>query len=439
MAFAQEGNITFSVDMTSYNGTETLTADNVYVNGVYNGWCGNCNPLTDADGDGIYEGTYLVPAGVNEFKYTVGGWSDEESLVPELTCVVTVGENTNRVMMVAGDASLPTYCWNACADCSGQGAAQAGNVTFSVDMSEYSGAEIIGAESVFLSGEFNEWNGTSNMLSDEDGDMVYTITVPMPAGVGVYKFTINDWADEENLDGFGGCTQTFGEFVNRLVIVDGDVTLPTHCFNSCVACGVAVAQPGNVSVSVNMNEYSGAEILAADNVFVSGFFNEWCGNCNPLDDTDGDGIYEGVIPFPGGTQQFKFNVNNWADQEVFAGGEPCTFTDGEFVNRILEVDGDATLATACFGACLDCGVTGINENDLSLQIFPNPASQQITVELDAAINAIEVLNLAGQTVISVGELNTQKYQLNLSELQSGIYFVNVQSNDQINSSRILKK
>lgn len=437
MAFGQEGMVTFSVDMNNYAGSQTLSEGNVYVNGVYNGWCGDCNPLTDENGDGIYEGTYLVAAGVNEYKYTVNGWDEEEGLLPELTCVVTVGENTNRVMIVAGDASLPTACWNDCADCSGGNAAQAGNVTFSVDLSDYNGAEIITSESVFLSGPFNEWSGDANMMTD-NGDMVFSTTINLPAGATDYKFTINNWADQEMFDGFGTCTQAFGEFVNRLIIVDGDATLSTTCFDSCFECGAEVAQPGNISLSVNMTEYSGAEILAADNVYVSGAFNEWCGTCNPLDDSDGDGIYEGIVPFPGGMQQFKFTVNDWADQEEFAGGEACTFTDGEFTNRLIAVDGDATMDAVCFASCANCGETGINDVDLGLQLYPNPASSFINVELNEIIESIEIQNLAGQTVLQVENLSTKKHQLDLSELQSGIYFVNVKSNDQINSTRILR-
>ena len=42
-------NVTFSVDM---NYGVDISAGNPTINGTFNGWCGDCNPLTDDDGDG---------------------------------------------------------------------------------------------------------------------------------------------------------------------------------------------------------------------------------------------------------------------------------------------------------------------------------------------------------------------------------------------------
>ena len=74
--------------------------------------------MADLDGDSIYTATLLIPAGMQEFKYTIGGWNDQEALTPGDACVVTTGPNTNRVINVNGDATLPTICWNSCSSCS---------------------------------------------------------------------------------------------------------------------------------------------------------------------------------------------------------------------------------------------------------------------------------------------------------------------------------
>ena len=42
-------NVTFQVDMNQVTAGFTTPE----VNGTWNNWCGNCNPMTDADGDGI--------------------------------------------------------------------------------------------------------------------------------------------------------------------------------------------------------------------------------------------------------------------------------------------------------------------------------------------------------------------------------------------------
>jgi len=44
------GTVTFQVDMAGYAGTFTT----VNLNGSFNGWCGGCAVMADADGDGVY-------------------------------------------------------------------------------------------------------------------------------------------------------------------------------------------------------------------------------------------------------------------------------------------------------------------------------------------------------------------------------------------------
>ena len=61
-----------------------------------------------------------------------------------------------------------------------------------------------------------------------------------------------------------------------------------------------------------MSEY-GAPFFA---VYVSGTFNSWSGDANQLTDIDGDGIYTGTVTgITGGAIEYKFTVDNWADDE----------------------------------------------------------------------------------------------------------------------------
>ena len=57
----------FSVDATSLN---LSPSDVVYLNGGFNGWCGSCNPMSDSDGDNIWELTLSLPAGNHEYLFT---------------------------------------------------------------------------------------------------------------------------------------------------------------------------------------------------------------------------------------------------------------------------------------------------------------------------------------------------------------------------------
>ena len=58
-----------------------------------------------------------------------------------------------------------------------------------------------------------------------------------------------------------------------------------------------------------------------------------------------------------------------------------------------------------------------------IMIYPNPATDNVNVKSDYTITSIEVLNYTGQTVYRNTTVNQKLTQFNVSNLQSGIYFV----------------
>ena len=129
--------MTFSVDMNEYAGD---AYSNVYVNGSFNGWCGECAIMSDEDGDGVWMVDIDLPDGSHEFKFTLDGWTGEEIFEGGESCTLTTSGFTNRLIQVAGDATLPTVCWNSCVACgeTDTGAVEY-DVTFQVDMNQYTG------------------------------------------------------------------------------------------------------------------------------------------------------------------------------------------------------------------------------------------------------------------------------------------------------------
>lgn len=111
---AQNDTVTFKVDLAGYSGTGFTSA---HVNGTFNAWCGACNPMSDADGDGIWEVALPLTAGTIEYKFTIDGWNDQENLVQGMPCTITTGGFTNRELTFSGDTVLPVVCWESCAAC----------------------------------------------------------------------------------------------------------------------------------------------------------------------------------------------------------------------------------------------------------------------------------------------------------------------------------
>ena len=76
---SEEYNATFQVDM---NNQDLSESDIVYLQGTFNGWCGFCNPMSDLDGDGIWELTIGLPIGEHEYLFTTNGWDGLQGGAP---------------------------------------------------------------------------------------------------------------------------------------------------------------------------------------------------------------------------------------------------------------------------------------------------------------------------------------------------------------------
>jgi 1,4-alpha-glucan branching enzyme len=94
----------------------------------------------------------------------------------------------------------------------------------------------------------------------------------------------------------------------------------------------------SVTFRVDMNDVSGFNTPE-----VNGNFNNWCGNCAPMTDNDGDNVWEKTIDLAGGSYEYKFSYDNWSGGETLLPGSPCTNTTGSFTNRVVQVSGTLTL------------------------------------------------------------------------------------------------
>ena len=339
--------ITFRVDMSEYEGEYT----NVYVSGSFNDWSGTDNQLLDADLDNVYEGEFEIADGSYEYKFTLDDWTVQEEFNGSEPCVITIDGYNNRLLEADGSEILPAYCWNSCFEC---GMAPA-EITLSVDMNNYLGD----FGDVYVSGSFNDWCGDCNMMQDPEMDGVYETTLTVFPGNYEYKFTLDNWAAQEQFAGGESCTIEIDGYVNRYIEVTENVVVPTVCWNLCDPC----PEPVDVTFSVDMSLFEGSYT----NVYLSGSFNGWCGDCNQMADPDMDMTYDVTLSLIPGVYEYKFTLDNWAHQEEFEGGEPCTVTNGGFTNRYIEVEETVVLSLVCWNYCDVCpdylaGWRGISSN-----------------------------------------------------------------------------
>ena len=399
-------NVTFQVDMSQ----QTFSFTEMQLNGTFNNWCGACAPMSDANGDNIWEITIPLEAGSYEFKYAYDNWTGSEQLADGQSCTVNNGGFVNRALVVDGDMTLPVVCYASCAACSNP--SDLFNVTFQVDMSNVTDA----FTTPEVNGTFNNWCGACAPMSDANGDNIWEITIPLAAGNYEYKFAYDNWAGQETLLPGGSCTLTTGAFTNRVYTVSADVTLPVVCWGNCAACG---SNEGPFAVTFRVDMQNVTDVFTTPEV--NGTFNNWCGGCAPMSDTDGDDVWEITIPLPAGTHEFKYAYDAWTGQETLTPGSSCTITTDGFTNRLITVSEDMTMDVVCWASCAACGPDGVeNVNAPIISMYPNPANTEIFF---AGLRAgeqplVTLYNQLGQQVITQKITNGR---IDISSLTEGVY------------------
>ena len=232
--------------VTTYDVTFQLTDSpceaNPWVTGSMDGWSGWGAELTDDDGDGTFIGVFTgLTEGVWEYKYTCGGWDIIEDVPDE--CAYNIEWSNRGFELIDSDLILDPHPWSGCSEPAGPV-----QVTFQVDMSH--NHEILDGHTVALQGEFAGW-WPGIVMTDDDGDSIFTATVELAAGSYEYKFAGYEWSTTEFPDWsytednapscliLNNCVGDNGEcqFINRSVAVgSSDATLSPVCWASCQTC-----------------------------------------------------------------------------------------------------------------------------------------------------------------------------------------------------------
>jgi hypothetical protein len=430
--------VTFHVDMGEYEGDYTM----VNLNGNFNGWCGDCNEMTDEDGDGIYRADLDLDQGVTyEYKFTLDGWTAQEEFVGGEDCTSTIDGYTNRTFTVGTmNEALPIVCFNSCAACesTGGGGDSTYMVTFNVNMAN----EDVSEQGVFIAGGADFGVPGDNPMLDDDGDGIYTISTIVPAGFsGYYTFTNGacaDWSCKENLAGLPCGDPT--NYNDRFLEPVNQITTVSTCFGQCTTDGSCEsASDVEVTFRVDMSEQT-----VAGGVFLHAGFDGW-GSIEMTDD-DGDNIYETTQTLATGNYEFLYQngegVNEAFDAENFT---ECTITSGAFTNRLLTVGSEATQATDayCYNACTACeGANGLEEiAGFDFQLIPSVTTGNVEMRFAGVQTAkqVSIVSFTGALIHALQvPANENVFTLDLSGEAAGVYFIQVQAEGLGLTQKLLK-
>jgi hypothetical protein len=120
---------------------------------------------------------------------------------------------------------------------------------------------------------------------------------------------------------------------------------------------------------------------------------------------------------------------------------PDTLSVGEFYYYVTAIyNNEADNSFLCESITSDTVFVfigaGINEpGSGAISIYPNPATNYVTVKSDYTMSRIEVMNFTGQTVIN-SNVETKASKINLTTLKAGVYFVKVTTTEGIHTVKI---
>jgi hypothetical protein len=303
------------------------------------------------------------------------------------------------------------------------------DITFSVDMSLYGNS----FNTVYVSGEFNGWSGTSNAMTDLGGGN-WSTTISLADGEYEYRFSHDDWVGQDNLSSGEACTITNNGFINRYLYVNGaNKILDKPFFSECYDDGNN--GPHDTTFTIDMSAYAGA----FNTVYVSGQFNAWSGTANPLVNMGG-GIWTVTLSLPESSLEFKFSVDDWNDQEFFNTGDEGTVTNGGFTNRYLSVLNQQSRSYIWNSEGSTLGTYQVDVNDSSnLDIYPNPTYSVWNVsDISSVIDFVKVYDIIGNQVLSFAP-NSSEVSIDGSTFKSGIYFVVIQSKNKLSRLKLIRK
>jgi len=109
-----------------------------------------------------------------------------------------------------------------------------------------------------------------------------------------------------------------------------------------------------------------------------------------------------------------------------------------YSNEEISFRGDNIVGTMDLDNIVVESSLGVDEvQNVSFQLFPNPASSELTITSQNTMSSYRIVNVLG-AVVQEGSLNGRSQNLTIASLVSGVYFVEVNTSNGTAVSKLLK-
>lgn len=352
------------------------------VNGTFNNWCGDCNVMTDADGDSIWEAVISLPNGIVEYKFSTDDWTNQETLPNGTPCTLfTPPSFNNRKLIVVASQVLKAVCWGSCDTCSG-------------------GPVAPGKQQIALPISWQDTTTVNYATTDFGG--TFSSIGPDPANANLLALkivkgnTAETWA--------GTTLGTPAGFAAAIPFAPGSVTMQMRVFSpaSGTIFRLKAENKTNGNISVETNAVS--SLSGAWETLTFNFSN----------------------PAPG-TPSLIFS-NTYNKLSVFPNFGVSGLAAGEQTYFIGDV---------AFGLITTKASTLL---DADFTIFPNPSNGDFVMNFGNGGSSeveINVYDLTGRVVSTFDQpIRSGAGSFSLSYLQDGLYIVKVKSAESVRFRRI---
>ncbi len=438
----------------------------VVVRGSFNGWSGDANVLTDADGDSIYTGTWAIEPGTIQYKFVISpdGWEadpNREATVGTDPLVIPVDWFNRQAPVVPADVE----------------------VTFRVNMN----IQILNGnfdpetDWVVVRGShanIGNWGGETQLLEETGNPGVYSLQVQfdnLPTGIAVeYKFvylaggTGGEAFWENQIPSNRSFTPT-GQEPDNLPPPSGNgygEILPEVVYFNNISPDDIITNPLNVVFSVDARPLYGrlqdegfiVDVQTGDTIHVveslqaAGPFNNWPwgnfgtdyymnDNGTDGDMTAGDTVWSVTLLFAAGSSRhliYKYGANQLDVEAGFARNHEVDLDDSQ-PTMIIPTD--------CWGSPdtlyddWDCVYAGADDpvalNPLNYQLsqnYPNPFNPTTAINFvlpRSEMTKLAVFDVLGRQVATLldGRMEAGQHAVTFdaSTLSSGVYFYRLEA------------